>query len=106
MIFSSGKKDISQTAKDILTQVVLKGDTSTARDLGTNMINGFKTASAETSGVIGGLKSNIRHIVIEWDKEHVYFFSLVMPERTSVAEIEKLKSSAYSFQTYESLRQI
>lgn len=97
LIFSSGKKDISQTAKDILTQVVLKGDTSTARDLGTNMINGFKTASAETSGVIGGLKSNIRHIVIEWDKEHVYFFSLVMPERTSVAEIEKLKSSAYSF---------
>jgi predicted Zn-dependent protease len=97
LIFSSGKKDISQSAKDILTQVVLKGDTSTARDLGTNTVNGFKIASAETSGVVGGLKSNVRHIVIEWDKDSVYFFSLVMPEHTASVEIEKLKDSAFSF---------
>lgn len=97
ILLTSGKKTPDQSIEDYLRQVVLKGDMSGARDFGTNRVNGFSTASVETTGTVNNRRATLRTIVFEWDRTQVYQLTLVMPNGIQAAEIENLRESAFSF---------
>lgn len=102
IIFTGGQKKAGQSVENYLRQTVLKGDLSGARDFGTNIINGFKTASVERTGAINGVKSNIRTIIFEWDKDTVYQMAIAMPVGVSSAGANALQQSALSFKRLSS----
>lgn len=102
LIFTGSTKKQEQNVESYLKQTVLKGDLSNARDLGTNTINGFRTASVERTGTINGVKSNIRTIVFEWDNDSVYQMAIAMPVTVSNTEASALQKSGMSFKRLSS----
>jgi len=97
LIFVGGKKDVSQSAEDYLRQVVLKGNMDGTRDFGTNIVNGFKTASVEKTGSLNGKAANMRIVVFEYAPKSVYVFTIAMPRGTSATDITKMQNSVFSF---------
>jgi predicted Zn-dependent protease len=102
MIFESKTKYPTQTPLDYLKQNVLKGDASSARDFGSNVINGMNSASFETTGIVGGNKTNIRVVAIEWDDKTIYQFTLALPSVGNNGDIQSLQNAVFSFQRLSS----
>lgn len=98
LVFTAGRKQSGQSIADYLRNNVLQGNTSNARDFGTNTINGMNTASVEQTGVVNGRQSNVRFVVFEWDSTTVYQFALAMPTNISNAEVQAMQQAAFSFE--------
>jgi predicted Zn-dependent protease len=97
LVFTAAAKKPNQSIENYLRMGVMKGDMSNARDFGTNLINGFNTASVEVSGTVNNKPGNMRLVAIEWDADTVYQFAIAIPRGTSNAEIEAMQASVFSF---------
>lgn len=59
-------------------------------------VNGKRAATAQTQGAVNGTPALMRLVAIEWTPTQVYRFQFAMPQSTSQAEVEALKSLTYS----------